>query len=71
MYGPSEQDRSSVESAGAHTDVVLEAGQSHLIERPRLTSLLDESQARIMMLVAPAGYGKTTLARQWLRSRRH
>lgn len=37
-----------------------------LIERPRLTRLLDESQGRIKMLVAPAGYGKTTLARQWL-----
>lgn len=37
-----------------------------IIERPRLTSLLDESQGRIKMLVAPAGYGKTTLARQWL-----
>jgi LuxR family maltose regulon positive regulatory protein len=37
-----------------------------IIERPRLTNLLDESQGRIKMLVAPAGYGKTTLARQWL-----
>ena len=37
-----------------------------IIERPRLTTLLDESQGRIKMLVAPAGYGKTTLARQWL-----
>jgi LuxR family maltose regulon positive regulatory protein len=37
-----------------------------IIERPRLTHLLDESQGRIKMLVAPAGYGKTTLARQWL-----
>lgn len=37
-----------------------------IIERPRLTRLLDESQGRIKMLVAPAGYGKTTLARQWL-----
>lgn len=37
-----------------------------IIERPRLTRLLDESPARIKMLIAPAGYGKTTLARQWL-----
>ena len=37
-----------------------------IIERPRLTRLLDASQGRIKMLVAPAGYGKTTLARQWL-----
>ena len=41
-----------------------------IIERPRLTRLLDESQGRIKMLVAPAGYGKTTLARQWLEGKR-
>jgi ATP/maltotriose-dependent transcriptional regulator MalT len=28
-------------------------------------SLLDETQSRYIVLVAPAGYGKTTLARQW------
>jgi DNA-binding CsgD family transcriptional regulator/tetratricopeptide (TPR) repeat protein len=27
--------------------------------------MLDESGARIILLVAPAGYGKTTLAREW------
>src|SRR5215207_307651 len=37
-----------------------------VIPRPRLTKLLDESPARIKLLVAPAGYGKTTLAQQWL-----
>jgi ATP/maltotriose-dependent transcriptional regulator MalT len=37
-----------------------------LIERPRLITLLSESDTRIVLLVAPAGYGKTTLARQWL-----
>jgi len=42
------------------------ATRRRIIERPRLTRLLDESQGRIKMLVAPAGYGKTTLARQWL-----
>jgi LuxR family maltose regulon positive regulatory protein len=41
----------------------------HIIERPRLTRLLDETTARVIMLVAPAGYGKTTLARQWLAKR--
>lgn len=40
-----------------------------IIERPRLIRLLDESPERIKMLVAPAGYGKTTLARQWLQGR--
>ena len=37
-----------------------------IIERPRLLALLDESAARIKTLVAPAGYGKTTLADQWV-----
>jgi hypothetical protein len=40
--------------------------QRRIIPRPRLTKLLDESPARIKLLVAPAGYGKTTLAQQWL-----
>jgi ATP/maltotriose-dependent transcriptional regulator MalT len=45
------------------------AGRRRIIERPRLTRMLDESGARIILLVAPAGYGKTTLARQWLSTR--
>src|SRR5687768_11316237 len=44
--------------------------QRHIIRRPRLEKLLDETDARIILLVAPAGYGKTTLARQWRESRR-
>jgi LuxR family maltose regulon positive regulatory protein len=47
------------------------AASRHIIERPRLTRLLDETSARVIMLVAPAGYGKTTLARQWMRTRTH
>jgi LuxR family transcriptional regulator, maltose regulon positive regulatory protein len=43
-----------------------EIRRRRIIERPRLMSLLDGGQGRIRMLVAPAGYGKTTLARQWL-----
>src|SRR5689334_23981720 len=49
----------------------IRQGRRHIIERPRLTRLLDETSARAIMLVAPAGYGKTTLARQWLASRTH
>ena len=57
----------------------MEAGQAnpesaarrHIIERPRLTRLLDQTQARVIMLVAAAGYGKTTLARQWLEGKPH
>jgi LuxR family maltose regulon positive regulatory protein len=36
-----------------------------------LTRLLAESEAPIVLLVAPAGYGKTTLARQWLADKSH
>jgi LuxR family transcriptional regulator, maltose regulon positive regulatory protein len=43
---------------------------SFIIKRPRLTKLLDESEARIILLVAPAGYGKTTLAREWISGRK-
>ncbi len=44
-----------------------------IIKRPRLTRILDEANAPLVLLVAPAGYGKTTLARQWLAQgkRRH
>ncbi len=49
----------------------IRTGHSHIIRRPRLTRLLDETSARIILLVAPAGYGKTTLAREWLSERPH
>src|SRR5258708_32789994 len=45
------------------------AAQSYIIKRPRLTKLLDESEARIILLCAPAGYGKKTLAREWVETR--
>ncbi|HYY32410.1 MAG TPA: AAA family ATPase, partial [Gaiellaceae bacterium] len=37
--------------------------------RPRLTRLLDESTAQTILVTAPAGYGKTTLAMEWLQGR--
>jgi len=39
------------------------------VRRPRLTALLDEATAQSIILTAPAGYGKTTLAREWLQGR--
>jgi LuxR family maltose regulon positive regulatory protein len=47
------------------TATLVAPALGHIIERPRLTDLLSESEARVILLVAPAGYGKTTLARQW------
>jgi LuxR family maltose regulon positive regulatory protein len=43
-----------------------EIKRRRIIQRPRLLRMLDEAQGRIRMLIAPAGYGKTTLARQWV-----
>jgi LuxR family maltose regulon positive regulatory protein len=42
--------------------------ERRIIDRPRLIKLLDECEARIILLLAPAGYGKTTLARQWAKT---
>ena len=41
----------------------------HHVRRPRLTRLLDASKSRLILLTAPAGYGKTTLAAEWLQGR--
>jgi ATP/maltotriose-dependent transcriptional regulator MalT len=43
--------------------------ERRIIERPRLLKQLEETDAKTILLVAPAGYGKTTLARQWARER--
>jgi LuxR family transcriptional regulator, maltose regulon positive regulatory protein len=55
----------------ATTERQAPAEGGHLIKRPRLTRMLDESKARVILLVAPAGYGKTTLAREWLEDKPH
>ncbi len=55
----------------AATKAPVFAGDQHIIERPRLTRILDESKAKVILLLAPAGYGKTTLARQWLKDKPH
>ena len=54
-------------AAGAAQPKVVRR-ESRIIERPRLIKLLDETDARTILLLAPAGYGKTTLARQWAKT---
>jgi LuxR family transcriptional regulator, maltose regulon positive regulatory protein len=49
----------------AGTETAVEAARRYIIKRPRLTRLLDRANARVLMLIAPAGFGKTTLAREW------
>jgi LuxR family transcriptional regulator, maltose regulon positive regulatory protein len=47
------------------------AGLSDVLARPRLLTRLDEvTTARVTLLQAPAGYGKTTLMSQWFRALR-
>lgn len=41
-----------------------------VVTRPRLIRALDHAPGRVVVLRAPAGFGKTTLARQWADSRR-
>src|SRR5581483_11227924 len=66
FYARESQARSSMQLEAGD---VRGIGRSHIIKRPRLTRLLDETDARIILLIAPAGYGKTTLAREWLSGR--
>lgn len=44
--------------------------EPQLIKRSRLLEKLDDSDARVIALIAPAGFGKTTLARHWISSRK-
>jgi DNA-binding NarL/FixJ family response regulator len=40
--------------------------ERRIVRRTRLLEVLQKTETRTVVLVAPAGYGKTTLARQWL-----
>src|SRR4051794_5240748 len=52
----------------AGRETVQSRGAARIIERPRLTGRLDATDAPVILLLGPAGYGKTTLARQWART---
>lgn len=54
---------------GTEDEIFEFAAAPHIIKRPRLTRILDEGDSRVMVLWAPAGYGKTTLAREWVATR--
>ncbi len=55
----------------AGIETAVETARRYIIKRPRLTRLLDNANARVLMLIAPAGFGKTTLAREWVAERPH
>src|SRR4051812_25425224 len=46
------------------------AGRARRLERPRLLQVLRDAEPQAIVLCAPAGYGKTVLAAQWLEHRR-
>jgi LuxR family maltose regulon positive regulatory protein len=40
-------------------------GQAALVDRPRLISMLEGSEGQVVLVQAPAGYGKSSLLSQW------
>ena len=50
------------------TKLAIPQQHAHLVARPRLLSLLDAGRRQKLLLVsAPAGFGKTTLITEWIR----
>jgi ATP/maltotriose-dependent transcriptional regulator MalT len=45
--------------------------RERMIKRPRLAKLVADSDARLVLLIGPAGYGKTTFADEWSTSFEH
>lgn len=51
------------------TKLLVPPRQVHLVPRPRLTDLLNSGLGRrLVLLSAPAGYGKTTLLSEWVQA---
>ncbi|MFD0674622.1 LuxR C-terminal-related transcriptional regulator [Cohnella sp. GCM10027633] len=51
-----------------HTKTTPPVSRMHLVERQRLTELIEQGvQGRLTLLSAPAGFGKTTALSQWTR----
>ncbi len=49
------------------TKLSIPQKHSHLVARPRLFSILDQSlHKKLTLISAPAGFGKTTLVTEWL-----
>jgi LuxR family maltose regulon positive regulatory protein len=45
----------------------LPESPAHILGRPRLLTRIDEGQCPVTLLLAPAGFGKTTVATAWAR----
>ncbi|HAF62029.1 MAG TPA: hypothetical protein DCK95_06855 [Anaerolineaceae bacterium] len=55
-----------------HTKFFLPKVREHLVHRPRLTSLLEDGiSKRVVLISAPAGYGKTSLLADWNQEYQH
>ncbi len=53
------------------TKLYIPAARSRLVPRPRLIERLDEGvrSAKLTLISAPAGFGKTTLLSEWIHGR--
>lgn len=52
------------------TKLFVPAIRPHLVERPRLLEKLDQAvNSKLILVTAPAGYGKTTMVASWLAKR--
>lgn len=62
---PEQQRSLEVERPFLLSKSVIPAVRENLVTRARLTAMLDRDDHRVTAVVAPAGWGKTTLLSQW------